>query len=126
VALRASWLWGLVAFAIAGCATMRNVEVGSESSVRPALKEGDRIELTTRDDRHYQLTVVGVSEVAIEGKDREGESVSIPFEDIVELQVREPRPGRTAALAAGGAIGAVTIFYMVLAAVAVGAIVGGF
>jgi hypothetical protein len=124
--VRPSSLWWVIVLAVAGCATVRNVQLGGDSSAPPAVQNGDRIELTTRDDRHYRLTVVGITETGIEGEDRAGQSVAIAYEDILVLQVREPRPGRTAALAAGATFAGITVLYMIVAAVAVVAIVGGF
>ncbi len=107
----------LLTLAISGCATIRNVDTSDESGVRTALQEGDQITLTTRDDRNYQLTVVSLSDDAISGEDGDGQSVTIAFAEITQLQVREPRPGRTAALV-GGTVGGLAILYLLAAAVA--------
>jgi len=110
--------------AISGCATLRNVDTGNESSIRTALQEGDRISVTTRDDQQYQLTVAVLSADAISGRDRDGQLIVIAYEEVIQLQVREPSPGRTAALV-GGTLGGIAVVYALATAAAAAAIVGG-
>lgn len=110
-------LYLLLVLIASGCATVTNVDTSGSANIGQALKEGDQITVTTRDDQTYRLTVVGVSDEAIEGEGKDGQPVAIEFQQIVELQVRKPRPGRTAALV-GGTIGGVMLLYLIASAVA--------
>ena len=112
----------LLGLAVAGCATVRTVDTGSASSMRAELEVGNQLTLTTNDERQYEITVVSLSDVAIEGEDEDGESITIPYEDVLLLEVREPRPGRTAAAIGGGAVGLYAFFY----GLALAALLGGF
>ncbi len=104
----------LLALSLTGCATVRTVDTGNESSIRAVLEEGDQITLTMRDNQQYELTVVSLCDVAIDDEDRDGQSVAIPCGEVMLVQVREPRrgrPGRTAAIVAG-TIGGLSILYI--------------
>ena len=113
-----------LALAFAGCATVRTVDTRNELNIRAAVEEGDRITLTTKDYRYLELRVVSLSDVAIDGEDEGGESVIVPYEDIETLEVREPRPGRTAGAVVGGIVGGAIAVY-VLAIAAVFVVIGG-
>ena len=112
----------LLGLAVAGCATVRTVDTGSLSSIRAGLEVGNQITLTTKDEQQHELTVVRLSDIAIEGEDEDGESVTIPYEQVMLLEVSEPRPGRTAAAVAGGVIGVYAILY----GLALAALLGSF
>ena len=112
----------LLGLAVAGCATVRTVDTGSVSSIRAELEVGNQLTLTTNNERQYEITVISLSDVAIEGEDENEKSITIPYEDVLLLEVREPRPGRTAAAVAGGAVGLYAIFY----GLALAALLGGF
>ena len=112
----------LLAFGLAGCATVRTVDTTSMSSIRAGLEPEDQITLTAMDERQDELRVIRLSDVAIEGENSDGQSVSIPYDEIALLEAREPRPGRTAAAAAGGAVGLYAFFY----GLALAALLGGF
>lgn len=107
----------LMTLALSGCATVRNVDTGDASVARAALQEGDKITLTTLDGQQYHLTVQSLSVHEIRGENPDGASLTIAFSEITQLQVREPRPGRTAALV-GGAVGGFALFYVIASAVA--------
>lgn len=112
----------LLGLAVAGCASVRTVDSGSASSIRAELEVGDQLTLTTTDERQYEITVVSLSDVAVEGEDEDGESITIPYGEILLLEVREPRPGRTAAAVAGGVVG----LYAILYGLAFAALLGSF
>ena len=114
----------LFLLAIAGCATVRNVDTSSELYIRTALRVGDQVALTTRAGQEYQLIVVGLSDGEINGGDRDGRSIVIKYDEIVQLQVRESRPDRTAALVGGG-VGGAMLLYSIATAAAAAAILGG-
>jgi len=116
----------LAALACAGCATVRSVDPRNQANILAAVEEGDRITLTTRDFRQYELRVRALSDVAIEGEDEDGEPVVVPYADIESLQVREPRPGRTAGAVAGGVFGAAVVVYAVAVAAVIAVLSGGF
>jgi len=97
------------------------VDTTSTSSIREGLEPGNQITVTTADQRRSELTVVQLSDVAMEAEDRDGQIVTIPYDEIVLLEVREPRPGRTAAAAAGGIAGVYALFY----GLALAALLGG-
>jgi len=112
----------LLGLVVAGCVTMRAVDTSSVSSMRAGLETGNQIALTTKDERQYEITIAQLSDVAIEGEDADGGLVTIPYDEVMLVEVREPRPGRTAAAVAGGAVGVYAILY----GLAFAALLGGF
>lgn len=92
----------------AACTTLRSVPVASTLGASE-LTGGDRIEILTRDGERLALTVVSLSDEAIEARTVSGDLVTIGAEDIVELKARQFSAGKTAGLAAliaAGVLGA--------------------
>lgn len=114
----------VVATILSGCATTRFVDTRNPFNIPAAVEEGDRVSLTTRDYRHYKFRIVSMSDGELGGKDQDGEPIQVPFEDIASLQVRVPRPGRTAGAVAGGLVGGVVAVYALAIGVAL-AVLGG-
>jgi hypothetical protein len=103
---------------LSGCATTKIVDTRNPLNIRAALKEGDRITLTTRDYLHYEFRVLSLADEGLSGKGEEGQPILIPYVEIRSLEVRVPRPGRTAGAVAGGIVGSVVAVY----ALAIGAV----
>lgn len=98
--------------AFTGCATFETIDTTDTSSVREQVEVGDRVTVSTVDFRRYELRLTSVSETAIEGEDSEGMTVSVAYDDISTLTLREPRPGRTAAAVTGGIVGTAAALYV--------------
>jgi anti-sigma-K factor RskA len=115
-------LTGLMAAVVivSACATVSTVDTRNPLNIQAALEEGDRITLMTRDFRHHEVRVVSLSDTALEVEDADGESVLIPYAEIRSLEVRVPRPARTAGAVVGGIVGgAVAAYAVAIAAVVV-------
>lgn len=110
-----SLFWGL---AIAGCTGIAVIDSTSPASIRAEVEAGDRILLTTQAQAFYELTVVELTDTAIEGRDDGGELVTIPYADVARVSLSKRQPGKTAA-AIGRGVGTAVIALAALVGYAV-------
>lgn len=124
--LRTKFLFGLnLVLTIAACSTILVVDTTSRSSIQEALEVGDRIMLTTIDGEFFRLTITDLTEDSIEAENESEQTVTIPYEDIARVSMRQRQPGRTAAAVAGG-MGAAAVFLYALAGLALAIALGSF
>lgn len=90
-----------------GCTTMRPAEPGAVAAVLAELNEGDRVSIRTSEAWHRNYRVVGVDGDRIEVRPWGGAPVALDREEILEVHVPRPAPGKTAGLSAGLVIGAI-------------------
>jgi hypothetical protein len=89
----------IIVFLVSGCTTLRPIEL-SQSAIQQRISsgdllyQGDRVEITTNDGKHYEFKVVSVADGYLKGKD-----VEIPIKDISLVEKRETSVGKTAVLA---------------------------
>ncbi len=89
----------LLALSVAGCAhTMVPVSEGPE--IRVQLSIGDTVRVLTKDSERRTFRVAAFEPDVLVGEDG-GDSIRVPYEDIVFLERREVSRGGTAMLAAG-------------------------
>ena len=96
----------LVALSLFGCTTMRSVESSELAAVIAALEPDDRVSVLTASGWQENLVVVTVTDTTLELATREGEPVTVNRNELLELQVRVPGPGKRAGLIAGIVSGA--------------------
>lgn len=89
----------LLALSVAGCVhTMVPVSEGPE--IRVQLSIGDTVRVLTKDSERRTFRVAAFEPDVLVGEDG-GDSIRVPYEDIVFLERREVSRGGTAIVAAG-------------------------
>ncbi len=89
----------LLALSVAGCVhTMEPVSEGTQ--IRVQLSIGDTVRVLTKDSERRTFRVAAFEPDVLVGEDG-GDSIRVPYEDIVFLERREVSRGGTAMLAAG-------------------------
>lgn len=80
-------LLALLILNLAACSSMQPVRVSDlKGNAAPAeVREGDRVEVTTRDNEKFEFTVTEISEFGLGGK-----FGFIPYEKMRALSVRQP------------------------------------
>jgi hypothetical protein len=101
----------VVALGVGGCASVRAVNTASPTAIREGLHIGDRITVITRDNLQRELTVSALSDIGIDAELPDGSLITIPYGDVQQLEARVPKPGRTAATAAGIYFGVMAIAF---------------
>jgi hypothetical protein len=105
---------GLVAWLIAallGCSTTRAMTSVTPERARAELQVGDRVRLTTLSGQRWELKLSAVSETQLSGVTPRGQTLSFHYVDLQSVESTRFSPEKTA-----GAIGAVAVIYVVLAA----------
>lgn len=111
----------IVIFAVCGCSTLKPIDMSPEQlhdqiSRGEIVKAGDSVRIVTIDGETHKFRVTAITSDQISGKD-----TTIPIANIVALETRVFSGGKTAALTAGS----VVLLYVIAAAVASAALVGG-
>ena len=97
----------LLALSVAGCVhTMEPVSEGTQ--IRVQLSIGDTVRVLTKDSERRTFRVAAFEPDVLVGEDA-GDSIRVPYEDIVFLERREVSREATAMLAAGVVIIAVLV-----------------
>lgn len=97
----------LLALSVAGCVhTMEPVSEGPQ--IRVQLSIGDTVRVLTKDSERRTFRVAALEPDVLVGEDA-GDSIRVPYEDIVFLERREVNRDATAMLAAGVVIIAVLV-----------------
>ncbi len=98
----------LLALSVAGCVhTMEPVSEGTQ--IRVQLSIGDTVRVLTKDSERLTFRVAALEPDVLVGEDA-GDSIRVPYEDIVFLERREFNRDATAMFVAGGVIIAVLVF----------------
>ena len=98
-----SWLLLVATLAVAGCTSLRPVDVPpanlpDEIRRGGVVEPGDSVRVTTKDGRHRDMVVTSVDDEAIRGETAEGGTASIPSNDVASVEKREFSMLKSAAL----------------------------
>ncbi len=105
---------------LGACTSMRSLELPPgelRSGIRNGelVSPGDRISVVTTDGKSHTLQVVTITNQAIQGQ-----SASIPINEIITLRTRQTNnAGKNTALAVGGSLAAIWIIGSLAAAAAI-------
>jgi hypothetical protein len=99
----------IVIFILSGCTTVKPMQLSrSEYSgciiLGDSIHSGDKVKITTRDGKKYELRVASVDDEYIKGKD-----IEIPIKDISQIDKRMFSIGKTLTL-----VGAIILAGMML------------